>query len=238
MKIGALIGSILMIFSTAFMFIIVMTTLNSSVTPNEFMNYIENFGIPGIAFMVMYVTMILVFLLSISSKKIMIIIGSVFCIFGVGAMAFSMFGGHQLFDLAYVVGDGLLILGGLLSFIGFITFRKHNKITIITSFLVFLGFCSNLAGHFLSLDGSSLGTGFQTYILFIAIQAALLSIHSLVFSFSKKKVRGRKLEDEDSAYSVDAGNAFASYMPYEEETDNKHKKKKKSKKSDDFDFNF
>ncbi len=141
----------------------------------------------------------------------------------------------QMYGASLVLINGFYVLASLLYLLGLISFRKHNKITIITGIILLLATLSIQVGlGIIAMMTSYNQDGFvQVYFVALSIEGFLWTLHAFLFSFSKKKV-GWKHEDDEDELSIESGAAFASYVPAEKKT----KKRKKSKKDDEFTFDF
>lgn len=153
-------------------------------------------------------------------------------------LAFWLFG--LMYGTTLLIFNGISVFVAIFYLLGLISFRKKNKITVITGILLFLLIVA-VQGVF--------GIAFMVqqfnddgFVGFYFVNWGILTIfwtfHSLMFSFSKKEIGWSSQEDD--SLSVETGAAFASYVPYETEPrdSGKSKKKKKKKSKDDFTFDF
>lgn len=202
----------------------------------------------GAFIVVPYLSMIFFLMMSMGSKKVLMIIGSVLSILGLVAQLLGMLTSNDpdhlgLFSTIYVLGSYVLVVGMLFYFIGCIMFRKQSKLGIFTGLFLFLiVLVSNLIISFILISSEVIpqALGSELSLYGALVQMVFFILHGFAFSFSKKKSDSWDDGEEDTM-SVESGDAFASYVPSgkpKKERSKKDKKKKKSKGDDDFIFDF
>ena len=247
MKIGAFITTIVLIIGTALEVLLFSRTFGSSgASYAQMITAIQTSSV-AIFIIVPYLGMILLFVFSMGSKKVMMIIGSILGILGLGAQLIGIMtatGTHiGIYSTFYVLGSFVLVLGGLLYFIGCIQYRKQSKLGVISGFLLFfILLISNFIVSYLLIEiDVILSPNAETISLIMALwQMIIFVFHGFVYSFSKKK-DGSWDDGAEDTMSVESGDAFASYVPSgksKKEKTKKGKKKKGPKEDDDFIFDF
>ncbi|RLI63521.1 MAG: hypothetical protein DRO88_09700 [Promethearchaeia archaeon] len=150
-----------------------------------------------------------------------------------------------LFNLMYantlLIFNAVSVFVAIFYLLGCISFRKHNKITLITGIFLFLVILvvQGVFGIGFMVQSYDENGFIEVYFILNGILTIFWTIQALFFSFSKKEL-GWSHEEEDSL-SVETGAAFASYVPYETEprvAGKGAKKKKKKKSKDEFTFDF
>ncbi len=247
MKIGTLISTILMIIGTAMQFIIFNAQvfsgnsnavgLTNLVSSTEIQNgSIFYWG----TMIVFWFALIFFFITQMTTKKLFLILASIFGFIGVAGQALGVLTSTNYWteNGLYILGGFVLAFVGLLMFIGCIQYRQHNKLAIITSLLVFLV----LLGHNVFFGfiyrygiGTASATAMLAHLYTLLAQSGILVIHGLIFSFSKKDIFAD--DGAEDLMSVETGDAFASYVPSKKKKKSKDTGgKKKSKDAYSFDF--
>jgi hypothetical protein len=203
----------------------------------------------GAFIVVPYLSMIFFLMMSMGSKKVLLIIGSVLSILGLVAQLLGILTSRPpeklgMFSTIYVLGTFVLVVGMLFYFIGCIMFRKQSKLGVFTGLFLFLiVLVSNLIISFIFIYSEVIpqALGSEISLYGALVQMVFFILHGFAFSFSKKKSDSWDDGEEDTM-SVESGDAFASYVPSGKSKKEKTKKDKKKKKTkgddDDFIFDF
>ena len=155
-----------------------------------------------------------------------LVIGGGIMIIGYFTMMIPMLSGN-IYDLIFIIGSFIMVLGVILYFVGCIHFRKNNNITVITGFLLMIAvLCAQFMGLIFSFLGERLDLlWFRIHFITLSVQGLLFTLHSWVFVFSEKKVDYS--DGVEDILSVENDQAFESYIS----DDMKKNKKKNGKKS-------
>jgi len=237
-KIGALIGAICVTFGVIFQIMVYGIVASGDATLTDFRRALSIGDntvnvLVSISFLFFYFGVILVLSSGFVNGKLFLKIGGAIMILGILNIMLAYFTSNP-YEIQFIIGSFLMMLGIILYFVGCIHFRKNNIVALITGFLLLLSvLCAQFIGLIFSFTGEIppliwIRIHFNT----LSIQAVIFTIHSWVFGFSKKRIDySDKVED---TLSVENGQAFASYVP-----DNMNKKKKKGKKpSEDDEITF
>jgi len=239
-KIGALIGALLTTIGGIFLDLAIVTMMNSSnISWEEFSDAIaftEGSTSPlGVISTVLFYLGIMIVLGSGFIKGTLFLkIGGGVMIIGVINIMVALFIG-AIFEPLYNIGGIIMFLGVILYFVGLIQFRKHNKVTIITGFLLILSILLSqivIGTILLAFSGGS-NMWREIHLGSLMFQTVVFILHSWIFGLSKKTIQySDKVED---TLSVEKGQAFASYVPSEMK---KKKKGKKPSEDDEITFTF
>ncbi|MHA1520777.1 MAG: hypothetical protein ACTSRK_11395 [Promethearchaeota archaeon] len=234
MKIGALIGFVFTLIGSILR-LSMFSLVDSASIWSDFRELasFEGFGLfPVLANTLFLLGIILVLASGFVKTTVMMVIGSIFYILATLAELGLWLAG-QMYDSTLVILNGFYVLAMLLYLLGLISFRKHNKITIISGIILFLATLGIQGGMGIIalIEFYDNDSFVQLYFQLLFIESFLWAVHALLFSFSKKKV-GWAHEDDDER-SVESGDAFASYVPVE-----KKSKKRRKSKDDEFTFDF
>ncbi|MHA1672734.1 MAG: hypothetical protein ACTSYI_03820 [Promethearchaeota archaeon] len=236
MKIGALIGSFFVLIGSFLRFSMFSLVDSTSVwTTFRYQASFEGFGIfPILANVFFLLGVILVLVSGFVKTTVMMIIGTIFYLLAT-LVELGFWLSNQMYGVPLVIINGVYIIASLLYLLGLISFRKRNKITIITGIILFLATLGiqGAMGIFSMINFINNDSFIQLYFQLLYIESFLWTVHAFLFSLSKKDV-GWKHEDDEDELSIESGAAFASYVPAEKKT----KKKKRSKKDDEFTFDF
>ncbi len=238
-KIGALIGAFLTTVGGVFLNLGIMNMISRGMTWENFRDSIaftEGSTSPlGVVSTVLFYLGIIVVLGSGFIKgKLLLKIGGGIMIIGIFNVMVAWFIG-AIFEPLYNIGGIIMFLGSLVYFIGCIHFRKHNVVTIITSFLLVISilFSQIVAGTVMLVVTGGADMWREIHLASLILQVVLFILHSWIFGFSKKSIQySDKVED---TLSIEKGQAFASYVPTEMK---KKKKGKKSSEDDEITFTF
>jgi Ca2+/Na+ antiporter len=199
-------------------------------TPNG-----AEFSLVPLSIMIFYIGMALVFLSSISTKKVMMIIGGLLS--GVGMIA-TMFAwlSNEVYDTGYIIGSIILLVGILIYLVGLIKYRRNFKLGLMTGplMLIITIAVNMIFGLFFEYKASKSHEEFiNTHLILQVIQAWIFVLHGILFSFSKKNADEEEGAEEE--LSIETGSAFQSYVPDEMK---KPKKKEKAPKSEEIEWKF
>ena len=238
-KIGALIGALLLTIGGIILSLAIATMLNQNISWENFRDSIaftsgSTNAMGVISTTLFYLGIILVLGSGFIKGKLFLKIGGGIMIIALLLIMIAWFIG-KLFDPLYNIGGIILFIGVIVYFIGCIQFRKHNIVTIFTGFLLFISILSSqiIVGTIMMAVSAGDDMMREIHLSSLMFQVAVFILHSWIFGFSKKKIQySDKVED---TLSVEKGQAFASYVPSEM---NKKKKDKKPSEDDEITFTF
>jgi hypothetical protein len=239
-KIGALIGAFLTTIGGIFLSLAIVNMMNNSNVTWENLRDAASFTSgntsPFVATPIFpyYLGIMIVLGSGFIKGKLFLKIGGGIMIIALLLIMVSWFIGG-LFEALYNIGGIILFLGVVVYFIGCIQFRKHNKVTIFTGFILILSiiFSQIVIGTIMLTVSGGDDMWREIHLGTLIFQVVMFILHSWIFGLSKKKVQySDKVED---TLSVEKGQAFASYVPSEMK---KKKKAKKPSEDDEITFTF
>jgi hypothetical protein len=235
-----LIGAIIL---AIFFSLVFQSAASAGIVDNEDLSFEEflywasptkNSGDPMllIIIMVYYVGVILFMFLSIGLKKIFITLGGIAIAVANFLILMSWLTG-EMYEGVYKGACAINLVGFVLYLVGLIKFRSHYKAGLIFGpIMLAMAITVNLVFGFLYLN-NIYDTKFNPIfmeqainmdLLFQVIQACVIAVHSILFSFAKEGSD----DSDDEELSIESESAFASYVP-----ENMKKKKKKGKEKEE-----
>ena len=219
-KIGALIGAFFTTFGGFFLIFAFASIFDSHFIPAITWETIRDAGsfgndsnsILGILSLIFFYFGIVLVLGSgfIKGKLFLKIGGGVMIIGIVNVIIAWLIGGF--YQLLFYIGGIIMFLGVVLYSVGCIQYRKHNKITIFTGFLLVISMLLSqiILGTIITALSNTTDTIIKVHFITLIIQTILFILHSWIFGFSKKQVKFS--DDVEDTLSIENGAAFESHV--------------------------